>query len=82
MMQDIGTALNGDLSKVPTLLSELRFWIMKRRCEKTLMHLPVSVKDYLPLLSLQDSPLASRYLSNKIVLNIKGILRTICPAIF
>lgn len=60
MIGGIQVALNGDKSKLPTLLSELRFWVMKRRCEKTLMQLPVTVKDYLPLLSLQESPLASR----------------------
>ncbi|KAE8748234.1 hypothetical protein FOCC_FOCC005073, partial [Frankliniella occidentalis] len=60
LTEGIEVALNGDRSKLPTLLSELRFWVMKRRCEKSLMHLPVTVKDYLPLLSLQESPLASR----------------------
>lgn len=65
LMQDISNALNGDRSKLPTLLSELRFWVVQRRCEKTLMHLPVSVKERLPLLMPQDNPIASRYLSNK-----------------
>lgn len=60
LTEGIEVALNGDRSKLPTLISELRFWAMKRRCEKTLMHLPVTVKDYLPLLSLQENPLASR----------------------
>ncbi|KAK3931598.1 Mediator of RNA polymerase II transcription subunit 14 [Frankliniella fusca] len=60
LTEGIEVALNGDRSKLPTLLSELRFWVMKKRCEKSLMHLPVTVKDYLPLLSLKESPLASR----------------------
>ena len=60
LMQDLSNALNGDRSKLPTLLSELRFWVVQRRCEKTLMHLPVSVSDRLPLLLPQDNPIVSR----------------------
>ncbi|XP_068142124.1 mediator of RNA polymerase II transcription subunit 14 isoform X2 [Drosophila tropicalis] len=53
-MQD---SLNGDRSKLPSLLSELRYWITHRRCEKTLQHLPATATETLPFLTLPDHEL-------------------------
>ncbi|XP_046397458.1 mediator of RNA polymerase II transcription subunit 14 [Ischnura elegans] len=36
--------------KLKALLTELRFWITQRRCEKTLQHLPATPEERLPLL--------------------------------
>lgn len=57
-MSELQQTLNGDKSKVETVVGELRFWITQRRCQKTLQHLPVSVYDKLPLLYPSDSPMS------------------------
>lgn len=57
-MADMQTALNNDTSKLPHLVSELRFWITKRRCEKTLQHLPATLHEKLPLIYSADNPIA------------------------
>ncbi|TDG47352.1 hypothetical protein AWZ03_006211 [Drosophila navojoa] len=44
-------SLNTDRSKLPALLSELRYWITHRRCEKTLQHLPATATETLPFLA-------------------------------
>ncbi|KAG8232290.1 hypothetical protein J437_LFUL011231 [Ladona fulva] len=49
--------------KLKTLLTELRFWITQRRCEKTLQHLPATPEERLPLLhhpSLASTPPSRR----------------------
>ncbi|XP_063699988.1 mediator of RNA polymerase II transcription subunit 14 [Culicoides brevitarsis] len=56
-MAEMETALNNDTSKLPALISELRYWITKRRCEKTLQHLPATLHEKLPLIYAADSPL-------------------------
>lgn len=50
--------LNNDLTKLPNLVSELRFWITQRRCEKTLQHLPATPHERLPILHSPDHPVA------------------------
>lgn len=55
---ELERALNDDHSRLPTLVSELRYWITLRRCEKTLQHLPASPHDRLPLLHAVDHPIA------------------------
>ncbi|XP_001354245.3 mediator of RNA polymerase II transcription subunit 14 isoform X1 [Drosophila pseudoobscura] len=50
-------ALNGDRSKLPSLLSELRYWITHRRCEKTLQHLPATATDTLTFLTQPEQEL-------------------------
>lgn len=35
-----------------------RFWLVARRCEKTLQHLPASVCEHLPFLHGPDHPLS------------------------
>ncbi len=57
-MSELQQTLNGDKSRVETVVGELRFWITQRRCQKTLQHLPVSVYDKLPLLYPSDSPMS------------------------
>ncbi|XP_017775770.1 PREDICTED: mediator of RNA polymerase II transcription subunit 14 [Nicrophorus vespilloides] len=57
LIPDLCNALNGDHSKLPGLISELRFWITQRRCEKTLQHLPATAQERLPLLHHPDHPL-------------------------
>ncbi|CAH2099787.1 unnamed protein product [Euphydryas editha] len=46
-----------DRALVRTLLTHLRFWLVARRCEKTLQHLPASVCEHLPFLHGPDHPL-------------------------
>ncbi|XP_071034254.1 mediator of RNA polymerase II transcription subunit 14 isoform X1 [Parasteatoda tepidariorum] len=58
MMEDIQNCLNKDPSKVENLLSELRFWITVRRCEKTIQHLPAIATEHLPLVIPPDHELA------------------------
>lgn len=54
---ELQTALNGDLTKLPHLVSELRYWVTQRRCEKTLQHLPATPHERLPLLHTVDHPM-------------------------
>ncbi|KAJ6633734.1 Mediator of RNA polymerase II transcription subunit 14 [Pseudolycoriella hygida] len=54
---ELQTALNVDLTKLPHLVSELRYWVTQRRCEKTLQHLPATPYERLPLLHSVDHPL-------------------------
>lgn len=55
---ELECALNDDHTRLPVLVSELRYWITLRRCEKTLQHLPASPHDRLPLLHAIDHPIA------------------------
>lgn len=57
LIPELNNALNGDHAKLPVLISELRFWITQRRCEKTLQHLPATAHERLPLLHHADHPL-------------------------
>lgn len=59
-MTDLQNALNNDNSKLPNLVSELRYWITKRRCEKTLQHLPATPKERLPIIMSADHPAATK----------------------
>lgn len=56
IMTDMQTSLNGDHSKLPELVTELRYWITKRRCEKTLQHLPAIAKERLPIITSAEHP--------------------------
>lgn len=56
IMSEMQTALNTDHSKLPDLVSELRYWITKRRCEKTLQHLPATAKERLPIITSAEHP--------------------------
>ncbi|XP_025987694.2 mediator of RNA polymerase II transcription subunit 14 isoform X1 [Solenopsis invicta] len=58
LVPELTTALNGDHSRLPTLISELRFWITQRRCEKTLQHLPATAHERLPVLHHPDHPMS------------------------
>lgn len=58
IIPELQNALNNDISKLPILVSELRYWVTQRRCEKTLQHLPASSHDRLPLLHGPTHPLA------------------------
>ncbi|XP_073993036.1 mediator complex subunit 14 isoform X1 [Rhodnius prolixus] len=55
---ELEAALNSDHSRLPNLISELRFWITQRRCEKTLQHLPATPHERLPLLLHPDHPMS------------------------
>lgn len=57
LIPELYAAFNGDHSRLPALISELRFWITQRRCEKTLQHLPATPHERLPLLHHPDHPL-------------------------
>lgn len=56
IMSDMQAALNSDHSKLPDLVTELRYWITKRRCEKTLQHLPAIAKERLPIITSAEHP--------------------------
>ncbi|XP_043274195.1 mediator of RNA polymerase II transcription subunit 14 isoform X2 [Venturia canescens] len=58
LVPELTVALNGDHSRLPTLISELRFWITQRRCEKTLQHLPATPHERLPVLHHPDHPMS------------------------
>lgn len=57
IIAELQTTLNGDLTKLPHLVSELRYWVTQRRCEKTLQHLPAASHERLPLLHTADHPI-------------------------
>ncbi|KAJ8684722.1 hypothetical protein QAD02_020515, partial [Eretmocerus hayati] len=50
LIREMNLALNEDRSKLPGLVSKLRYWIIKKRCAKTLQHLPATCHGSLPLL--------------------------------
>ncbi|XP_068628587.1 mediator of RNA polymerase II transcription subunit 14 [Battus philenor] len=57
-MAELAAALAAaNLPMVKSLLTQLRFWLVARRCEKTLQHLPASVCEHLPFLHGPDHPL-------------------------
>ncbi|XP_028038306.1 mediator of RNA polymerase II transcription subunit 14-like [Bombyx mandarina] len=57
-MPDLAAALaRSDLNQIKLHLTHLRFWLVARRCEKTLQHLPASVCEHLPFLHGPDHPL-------------------------
>lgn len=58
IISDLQNALNSDMTKLQTLISELRFWITYRRCEKTLQHLPASTHEKLSLIYPTDHPIS------------------------
>ncbi|KMQ89075.1 mediator of rna polymerase ii transcription subunit 14-like protein [Lasius niger] len=58
LVPELTAALNGDHSRLPTLISELRFWITQRRCEKTLQHLAATSHERLPVLHHPDHPMS------------------------
>uniref|UniRef100_A0AAG5D4U4 Mediator of RNA polymerase II transcription subunit 14 n=1 Tax=Anopheles atroparvus TaxID=41427 RepID=A0AAG5D4U4_ANOAO len=57
IMPEMQHALNNDWSKLQHLISELRYWITQRRCEKTLQHLPAATQDRLPLVLPPNHPI-------------------------
>ncbi|KAM7302775.1 mediator of RNA polymerase II transcription subunit 14 isoform X1 [Ixodes scapularis] len=58
MIGEIQEALNKDAAKLDTLLTDLRFWMTVKRCEKTLQHLPVLTSPKLPLVVPRGHPAA------------------------
>lgn len=60
IVNEMQNALNNDTSKLQNLVSELRYWITKRRCEKTLQHLPATPKERLPIIMSADHPAATK----------------------
>ncbi|MCL4130060.1 UNVERIFIED_CONTAM: hypothetical protein GTU68_032439, partial [Idotea baltica] len=56
---DLQNSLNTDKSKLDELISELRYWIMVRRTEKTLQHLEGTAHERLPLMYGASHPLHS-----------------------
>ncbi|XP_072757173.1 mediator of RNA polymerase II transcription subunit 14 isoform X3 [Anoplolepis gracilipes] len=58
LVPELTAALNGDHSRLPTLISELRFWLTQRRCEKTLQHLAATPYERLPVLHHPDHPMS------------------------
>lgn len=60
IMPQMKAALNGDRSRLAELMTQLRYWITHRRCEKTLQHLPATIAERLTFLSLPNHPLLQR----------------------
>lgn len=58
MIEEVQNSLNNDLNKLESVITELRFWITLRRCEKTVQHLPVLATEQLPLIIPPDHPLS------------------------
>ncbi|XP_066901143.1 mediator of RNA polymerase II transcription subunit 14 [Halyomorpha halys] len=58
LLTELEAALNSDRSRLTPLISDLRYWITQRRCEKTLQHLPATPHERLPLLHYPDHPLS------------------------
>ncbi|XP_053601349.1 mediator of RNA polymerase II transcription subunit 14 [Plodia interpunctella] len=57
-MPELAAALaDTNVPLIKALLTQLRFWLVARRCEKTLQHLPASVCEHLPFLHGPDHPL-------------------------
>lgn len=54
LIPELNNILNGDHVRLPLLISELRYWITQRRCEKTLQHLPATAHERLPLMHHSD----------------------------
>ncbi|CAD7082039.1 unnamed protein product [Hermetia illucens] len=54
IIPELQNTLNGDHSKLQTLVSELRYWITHKRCEKTLQHLPAVALENLSFLNPPD----------------------------
>lgn len=48
--------MNGDHARLPALVRELRFWLARRRCERSLQKQLVVVREHLPLLLDGDTP--------------------------
>ncbi|XP_011505329.1 PREDICTED: mediator of RNA polymerase II transcription subunit 14 [Ceratosolen solmsi marchali] len=59
LVPELTAALNDDHLKLAVLISELRFWITQKRCEKTLQHLPATSHEKLPLVYQADHPITS-----------------------
>ncbi|XP_021960036.1 mediator of RNA polymerase II transcription subunit 14 isoform X1 [Folsomia candida] len=60
VVSDIQQTLNSpsiDTPKLKELISQLRYWITERRCEKTLQHLPASAGDRITLLKWDEHPI-------------------------
>ncbi|XP_063373551.1 mediator of RNA polymerase II transcription subunit 14 isoform X1 [Cydia amplana] len=58
-MPELAAALaTTNLPQIKAMLTQLRFWLVARRCEKTLQHLPASVCEHLPFLHGPDHPLS------------------------
>ncbi|KAI8429987.1 hypothetical protein MSG28_000441 [Choristoneura fumiferana] len=57
-MPDLAHALaTTNVPLIKNMLTHLRFWLVARRCEKTLQHLPASVCSHLPFLHGPEHPL-------------------------
>lgn len=59
LVPELTAALNSDHSRLNGLISELRFWITQRRCEKTLQHLPATPHEKLPILGNSEVTMSS-----------------------
>ncbi|XP_076370105.1 mediator complex subunit 14 isoform X1 [Tachypleus tridentatus] len=57
-MEELSESLNKDLGQVEALVLDLRYWVVLRRCEKTIQHLPVLSSEQLPLIVLPEHPVA------------------------
>lgn len=56
-ISDLQHSFNTDRTNIPSLISDIRFWLTKQRCVKTLQHLPVTVSEQLPLLMKPNHPI-------------------------
>jgi mediator of RNA polymerase II transcription subunit 14 len=50
IVPELQNAINNNHRKLQNLVSEMRYWIAQRRCEKTLQHLPATLQEKIPLI--------------------------------
>lgn len=63
LLKEIQQTLNSpptNVDKLKTLVSQMRFWVTERRCEKTLQHLPATATDGIRLLNWEENQILSR----------------------
>lgn len=67
-IQQALNSVNPDPVKLKALLSQLRYWVTEKRCEKTLQHLPASCADKITLLKWEENPILGKIGSTKLTI--------------
>lgn len=57
IMKEMQNCLNNNRSKLPAIITQLRYWITFQRCKKTLQHLPATAVANLSFLKIPENPL-------------------------
>lgn len=56
-----------DTAKLKSLISQLRYWLTEKRCEKTLQHLPASAEDKITLLKWDENIILNKIGPNRLI---------------